>query len=129
MKRILKYLILFILALAFHKADVLIGFSSQSTDVRDGHIEYFEEVRLSAFIFETEQDSCIPRQVSFAYPNQIKCNSRRTDNSHRQNSEFIKSGKVVNPNVSYISHKQSTTTFSSFSNPAYLLSRLCIRII
>lgn len=119
MKRVLKYLILFIVAVAFFEAPDRVDISEHC--VQDKMIE---NVEISTFLSETDHDFCLPRQVSSSGLARLQSNTRRNDNIQRQSFEFVKSGKAINPNIIYFVQKITINTYSSLTDPAHLLACL-----
>lgn len=136
MKQTLKYLIIFALTVVFAEAS---EWSGASFATSSGHIErregrgcgISEEVAdiienggTSTYLTETDNEVCVPRQVSFASSARVQGKARRTENVQRQSFEFVRSGKIINPAIRYFIQKKSINNHSSLSDPADKLARL-----
>lgn len=78
----------------------------------------------STYLTETDNEVCVPRQVSFASSARVQGKARRTENVQRQSFEFVRSGKIINPAIRYFIQKKSINNHSSLSDPADKLARL-----
>lgn len=78
----------------------------------------------STYLAETDNEVCVPRQVSFASSARVQGKARRTENVQRQSFEFVRSGKIINPAIRYFIQKKSINNHSSLSDPADKLARL-----
>ena len=127
MKGILKYLLLSIVALAFHmgaKGDLTAHDNVQDYDYASAYT-----ASLNVSIATPTTDICIPRQVSTVTVPRLQSNSNRHETSHRQNHEVVKSGKTINSSLQYVVQKQSLILHSSLMEPANKLVSLCRLII
>ena len=129
MKKILKYLLLSLVALAFHmgaKDDL-----SAHEDIQDYDYDYASAytASLNVSITAPTTDICLPRQVSTVSVPRLQSNSNRHETSHRQNHEVVKSGKTINSILRYVVQKQSLIIHSSLMEPANKLVSLCRLII
>lgn len=106
MRGLLKYLILFIVS----------AVSWEAADTSDFPLEKAE--LSTVCVSEAESDFCLPAKVSFASPARVQSGMRRTDNIQRQNLEFVKAGKIINPAVRHLNLKASINSRSSLSDPA-----------
>lgn len=127
MKNLLKYLILGIVALAFHHGVQGDSYADEKNSCLD--IQHDFSAAGITSISTPESDFCIPRQVSSVNAPRLQNNCRRHETSHRQNVVFMKAGKTINAGVRYIVQKQSILAHSSFikpSNRLLYLGRLII---
>ena len=127
MKSLLKYLLLSIVALAFHlgaKADLFAQEDVQEYDYASAYT-----TSLDVSITSPKTDICIPRQVSTVTVPRLQSNSNRHETSHRQNHEVVKSGKTINSILRYVVQKKSLITHSTLMEPANKLVSLCRLII
>lgn len=125
MSRFIKYLILCLAVSLFADASQSLPYLSDNESV-DNSLIYSE---VSASLSETDNDLCLHRQASSTSHANIQYNTRRNDSSQRQILEFVKSGKVVNPTLRYNLLVSSINNRSSFSDPAFMLVRICKFII
>ena len=121
MKSILKYLFLTIVTVLFWNcAD-----SSISADPEDGRMTMsFSENEYHANISAPDSQLCLPRQVSYSNVQRVQSSSRRTNVVHRNNFEFIKSGKEINADLMYLIQKKSIIIHSSLIRPSNRLLSL-----
>lgn len=122
MKRLLEYLLLFIVAA------VLWG--SADNAVSAPSFEDMEEMAFNGSISQTsvsspESQCNLPRQTSIVSAPNVQNSARRTASSHRNNLEFAKSGKVINSGLRYFVQLQSVIVHSSLAEPGNML--LCLR--
>ena len=131
MKKWLKYLLVSIVALAFYNG------AGEFFDSPSLYGEYTSSIS-STTISNPETDICAPRpESSVTAPrpasnvssSRIQSNGRRHESSHRQNFEFVKSGKTINSGIRYVLQKQSIFNHSSLIEPASRLVCLCRFII
>lgn len=131
MKKWLKYLLVSIIALAFYDS------AGEFFDSPSLHGEYTSSI-CSTTISNPETDICAPRQessvtaprpASNVSSSRIQSNGRRYESNHRQNFEFVKSGKTINSGIRYVLQKQSIFNHSSLIEPASRLVCLCRFII
>ena len=125
MKNLLKYLLLSLVALAFHMGAKGDMFAHE--DIQDYASAYTASLNVS--ITAPTTDICIPRQVSTVSVPRLQSNSNRHETSHRQNCEVVKSGKTINATLRYVVQKQSLIIHSSLMEPANKLASLCRLII
>lgn len=117
---LLKYLLPVIFAATFwcgagHSADVV--------------EEYFMGSSITASVSQTaisasDQELCLPRQVSFANTVRLIGNARRTGSIQRSSLEFAKSGKVINAGVRYFTQNISIIIHSAMIKPSCRLKCL-----
>ena len=127
MKKLLKYLLLSLVALAFHigaKADLFAREDVQEYDCASAYT-----TSLNVSITSPKTDICIPRQISTVTVPRLQSNSNRHETSHRQNYEVVKSGKTINSILRYVVQKKSLIIHSSLMEPANKLDSLCRLII
>lgn len=127
MRHLLKYLLPVMAALFFlSRSDGSVAYvTNENPD-----FEILSDVSaINASLSSPDADLCLPRQVSSANSQQFQNTIRRSETSHRQNYEFVRSGKTINPGLRYIVQRQSLITFSSLADPAYRLVTFCRLII
>ena len=127
MKKLLKYLLLTLVTLAFHmgaKADLF-----AHEDIQEYECASVYTASLNVSITSPKTDICIPRQVSTVTVPRLQSNSNRHETSHRQNHEVVKSGKTINSILRYVVQKKSLIIHSSLMEPANKLVSLCRLII
>lgn len=78
---------------------------------------------------ESDYDYCLPVRASIAGPVRIHSTSRRNVNVQRQNFEFVKSGRIINPGIRCLIQKTSINNNTSLTDPASRLLSLCKLII
>lgn len=125
MKRLLKYLLLGLIAFALHEraedsrsheADTL------PADISSLTVEYDD------CLSPVQHDFSLPRQTSSVNNVRLQ-SSRRPDNIQRHNFECVKSGKVINACIRYSLQRQTRIAESSLAEPSLILPRLCRFII
>lgn len=126
MKRLFKYLILFIVAAVFCNRALEIDSLSSDINVIESGIEASV---YSTSLSATDTDICLPRQVSYSGPIRLQSRVRRIDNTLRLKVEFISAGRIINPRTRYSVRKSSVQAYSSFPEPSERLESLCILII
>ena len=118
MKKIVKYLIIAIIAIAFfggtNKSDSAIAENS----IEDLTIE-FVTTDTNFSIFDSALHSS--RQVSPVNTSSLQNTSQRANNGHRQNYTFIKAGKILNTGVINSIHNNSQTLYSYLTKPIHRL--------
>lgn len=118
MKKLLKYL-LFTLAAAFLWATADREMSSVTAeDVAD---MVLEKAISNTDLSQSDHQFSLPRQTSFANSQRAYSSVRRTNSVHRSNTEFAKSGKVVNAGLRYVTQTKSIIIHSSLIEPAHKL--------
>ena len=122
MKRLLEYLLLFIVAA------VLWG--SADNAVSAPSVAEVEDIAFNGSITQTsvsapEHQCNLPRQTSIVSAPSVQNAARRTSTFQRNNLEFAKSGKVINSGQRYFILLQSVIVHSSLSEPGNML--LCLR--
>lgn len=96
MKRFLKYLILSFVAVALCEAS---GVSDSSSSYDGVQYSVIENLKSSSFLSETDDEDCLPRQISYAGSTRVQSSIRMTNNFHRNSFEFVKAGSVINLSV------------------------------
>ena len=125
MKKLLKYILFSIVALAFYN-----GASADSycDDISLADIQN-EITAIDCFVSSPQTDICIPRQVPTFTSVRLQTSSRRPDNFQRQNFECVKAGKVINAGIRYFVQRNTILTHSSLVEPSHTLITLCRFII
>ena len=126
MKNLLKYILLSILAFAFHDSakDV---FSSEEYNLLSGlQIEHILEQE--TFVSSPQTDICLPRQASTLNVPRTQTSSRH-DSSNRHNLEFIKFAKTITSGCNYFAQNKTLIQHSPFMDPGHKLVSLCRFII
>ena len=123
MKSLLKY----ILPVLFF---AVISHSNEGSlsDVSLQDFKTVEESIIAQRITITDSDYgeefCLPRQFSAANTFRVHGSVKRTTGSHRINSEYIVSGKVINAGLRFFIQKRSIITHSFLANPSCRLLTL-----
>ena len=118
MKKLLKYLLFFLAAaVLWGEADKEMS-SVTAEDVAD---IVMEKAISGTDISQSDHEFSLPRQTSFANSQRAQSSVRRTNSVHRNNTEFAKSGKVVNAGLRYVTHTKSIILHSSLIEPAHKL--------
>lgn len=118
MKKLLKYLLFFLAAaLLWGGTDKDIP-SVTAEDVAD---MVMEKAISGTDISQSDHEFSLPRQTSFANSQRAQSSVRRTNSVHRSNTEFTKSGKVVNAGLRYVTQTKSIILHSSLIEPAHKL--------
>ena len=118
MKKLLKYLLFFLAAaVLWGEADKEMS-SVTAEDVAD---IVMEKAISGTDISQSDHEFGLPRQTSFANSQRAQSSVRRTNSVHRNNTEFAKSGKVVNAGLRYVTQTKSIILHSSLIEPAHKL--------
>ena len=118
MKKLLKYLLFFLAAaVLWGEADKEMS-SVTAEDVAD---IVMEKAISGTDISQSDHEFSLPRQTSFANSQRAQSSVRRTNSVHRSNTEFAKSGKVVNAGLRYVTQTKSIILHSSLIEPAHKL--------
>ena len=118
MKKLLKYLLFFLAAaVLWGEADKEMS-SVTAEDVAD---IVMEKAISGTDISQSDHEFSLPRQTSFANSQRAQSSVRRTNSVHRNNTEFAKSGKVVNAGLRYVTQTKSIIRHSSLIEPAHKL--------
>lgn len=118
MKKLLKYLLFFLAAaVLWSEADKEMS-SVTAEDVAD---IVMEKAISGTDISQSDHEFSLPRQTSFANSQRAQSSVRRTNSVHRNNTEFAKSGKVVNAGLRYVTQTKSIILHSSLIEPAHKL--------
>ncbi len=118
MKKLLKYLLFFVVAVAF--------WDSTDKEVPSVSIEDIAEMALAdasshTDFSPTDHQFSLPRQTSFANSQRAQSSVRRTNSVQRNNTEFAKSGKVENAGLRFVVQTKSIIIHSSLIEPAHKL--------
>ena len=118
MKKLLKYLLFFLAAaVLWGEADKEMS-SVTAEDVAD---IVMEKAISGTDISQSDHEFSLPCQTSFANSQRAQSSVRRTNSVHRNNTEFAKSGKVVNAGLRYVTQTKSIILHSSLIEPAHKL--------
>lgn len=118
MKKLLKYLLFFLAAaVLWGEADKEMSLVT-AEDVAD---MVLEKAISSMDLSQSDHQFSLPRQTSFANSQRAQSSVRRTNSVHRNNTEFAKSGKVVNAGLRYVTQTKSIILHSSLIEPAHKL--------
>lgn len=118
MKKLLKYLLFFLAAAVLWGAADKEMSSVTAEDVAD---MVMEKAISGTDISQSDHEFSLPRQTSFANSQRAQSSVRRTNSVHRNNTEFAKSGKVVNAGLRYVTQTKSIILHSSLIEPAHKL--------
>lgn len=118
MKKLLKYLLFFLAAAVLWGAADKEMSSVTAEDVAD---MVLEKAISSMDLSQSDHQFSLPRQTSFANSQRAQSSVRRTNSVHRNNTEFAKSGKVVNAGLRYVTQTKSIIIHSSLIEPAHKL--------
>ena len=118
MKKLLKYLLFFLAAAVLWGAADKEMSSVTAEDVAD---IVMEKAISGTDISQSDHEFSLPRQTSFANSQRAQSSVRRTNSVHRNNTEFAKSGKVVNAGLRYVTQTKSIIIHSSLIEPAHKL--------
>lgn len=118
MKKLLKYLLFFLAAAVLWGAADKEMSSVTAEDVAD---MVLEKAISSTDLSQSDYQFSLPRQTSFANSQRAQSSVRRTNSVHRNNTEFAKSGKVVNAGLRYVTQTKSIILHSSLIEPAHKL--------
>lgn len=118
MKKLLKYLLFFLAAAVLWGAADKEMSSVTAEDVAD---MVLEKAISSMDLSQSDHQFSLPRQTSFANSQRAQSSVRRTNCVHRNNTEFAKSGKVVNAGLRYVTQTKSIILHSSLIEPAHKL--------
>lgn len=118
MKKLLKYLLFFLAAAVLWGAADKEMSSVTAEDVAD---MVLEKAISSMDLSQSDHQFSLPRQTSFANSQRAQSSVRRTNSVHRNNTEFAKSGKVVNAGLRYVTQTKSIILYSSLIEPAHKL--------
>ena len=120
MKKLLKYIFPVIVAVAFAGSADGAGFQAA-----DGYPEN-RSIYTGTYqttLSESESEPCLPRQISFAAPHQVRSSARRINTSQRNGFEFTRSGKIEKAGIRYIVQTTFIMTRSLLADPACILLR------
>ena len=126
MKKLLKYILLSILALIFYDGAKNDSSYRQYNLISELQIEHILDQE--TFVSSPRTDICPPRQVSTLNVPRVQSSSRH-DSSNRHNQEFIKLGKTISSGCNYIAHNKTLIQYSRSMDPGHKLVSLCRFII
>jgi hypothetical protein len=118
MKKLLKYILPVIVVAAF--AGSQDSAECRSAEGLPGDISIYAEAYQTT-LSETESELCLPRQISFASPQQVQRTARRASSIQRNNFEFSKAGKVENAGLRYFIQTIFIVTRSPLADPVNIL--------
>lgn len=121
MIRLLKYLLLFVVAAAFCGGA---GKDVPELSAQDIAAVSFDDQACRADLSPTDSQLSLPRQTTFANTQRVQSSVRRSSGSQRNNVEFAKSGKIVNAELCYFTQTQSLIIHSTLIEPSRRL--LCL---
>lgn len=126
MKKMLKYILLSVLAFAFY-GSVKDDFSSGDDNLISGFlVEHILEQE--TFVSSPRTDICLPRQVSSLSVPRVQTSSR-PESSNRHNQEFVKFSKSISAGCNYTARNKTLIQYSTFMAPGHKLVSLCRLII
>lgn len=120
MRELIKYLLLIIFSVVFYDATGRSDISYMEETVSASPIEIVEAD--SYISSDTDSDLCLPRQISSPSPARAQLSLRRADNILKQSLEFVKSGKIFNPNIRFFIQKTRIQNHSSSVDSAHDLT-------
>lgn len=121
MKKLLKYLLFFLVAATFvNCTDKYVSSVSDETEAGMSLSESLYHTNISA----SDSELCIPRQEQIANSQRIQSTTRRTNHVHRSNAVFAKSGKVINAGLRYFIQQKSIIIHSTLMEPTHRLLSL-----
>lgn len=121
MKRLLKYLVLSVVAAAFWcgaDKDFSQACIDDVTDISFVLESYGKEIS------STDQEFNLPRQTSVANSQRVQSSVRRTGGTQRNNMVFAKSGRIENAGIRFFVQRKSITSHSSLIEPSHRLLSL-----
>jgi hypothetical protein len=121
MRRLLKYLLLFVVAAAFCGGA---GKDVAELSAQDIAAVSFDDQACRADLSPTDSQLNLPRQTSLANTQRVQSSVRRSSGSQRNNVEFAKSGKIVNVTICYLAQIQLLIIHSTLIEPSRRL--LCL---
>lgn len=127
MKKLLKYIILSILALVLYDSAKDDSSYREYEVLSDFQVEHFLED--NTILSSPHTDFCLPRQSSTLNAPRVQNNGRKQDSSSRQNFEFIKSVKTIYSGLKYIVWNKSSDHYFTILEPGHKLVSLCRFII
>lgn len=122
MRRILKYIILSVIAVICHDVQEAADISMQQDFIMSNHHEV-------SFVSGSQRDAgndcCLPRQISYTGISRLQSCTQNNVNFHKSHSHFIKSGRLMNTAVCCMILDESINTGASISDPSRILATLC----
>ena len=122
MKRLLKYLLLFVVSAAFYGC---VGNPVYPASAEEFPATASFDSEYHSVFSPTDSRLSLPRQKSFASQQRVQSIGRRSNSTVRNCTEFAKSGKVINVELRYFVHLQLFIINSSHIEPSHRL--LCLR--
>ena len=117
MKRLLKYLLFFVVTAAFWGSEPAYSMIEDIT----ADSSFVEDTSYHASISATESQLDLPRQISIVSAPSVQGAARRTSSIHRNNTEFAKAGKVIHAGLRYFIQLRSVIVHSSLMEPSHRL--------
>ena len=125
MWQFLKYYLLFAVAVT-----LLNGLGREVYSSYNDYLsEPFEQEELSTYISELPSDPCLPSRIVNSVTFSLKTGARKDDRHIRDNYNFLKAGKLLNPQYRYNIRRSLISGDSSLTNPnsiSLLFSKLII---
>jgi hypothetical protein len=118
MKRLLKYLLPLMVAIAFWNSEGKELSTVAEKPVADMSVDASAHNAVFAI---PAAEVFLPRTVSFSNAHRIQTGARRTSSAQRSSIEFAKSGKVMNAGLRYFIQNRYIIIRSSLSEPARIL--------
>lgn len=121
MSRALRYLCLFIVAIA------TINCSAESDSAITQTLANLPDTSISTYQFEfplSELAICTSRQLPTTAPYRYYNSGKRQNSGHRNNYDFVKSGKIINNEIINSTLTSNLIASSSFTRPASRLAAL-----
>ena len=119
MIRFLKYLLPMMVAVVFWNCRKDIESSAVPGAVSE--CQEICETVCDNVISSSESELCLPRQISNASQSRVQTSARRTTGCTRTNLAFVKSGKLINAGLRYITQTNSISINSSLIEPSHRL--------
>ena len=126
MKKLLKYILLGILALVLYDSGK--DDSPCKENFLHGEFPIENIIEEDTYLSSPQNDICLPRQISTLTVPRAQANGRH-DNSNRQNQDFVKSCKVSSSKLNPLFQDNTLILYSSLTDPSHILVRLCRLII
>lgn len=126
MKNLLKYLILFLVFVAFH--DAASGFDVPSNHSIESKVPT-ESTTFSTSLSSAGSSLNLPSQISYSSPVRVEESARRTESHNRQNFVFVKAGKLIDTGIKYYIQKTACvvkTSLTQHSAKLIFLGKLLI---
>lgn len=124
MVNLLKYLLFMLICTSFSGSVDEHGDADFRLDIHQ-----IAQISPDSCISSPDQKFCLPRQISFANTQRVQNAPRRTSGLQKNNVQFAKAGKVINPVLRYCIQNQTLIIHSSQIEPSHRLLALCRLII